>query len=105
MMKIATLEQVNKAVVELIDAKTDKQLNAQIVEAAKALIYADYGKLYLYNKDRLKRSYYSSEHIKRNTLVLNKSFTKLLTSQKIVTITYEELKQMQIKHLSREVKF
>ncbi len=104
-MRITPLEQINKAVVDLVDAKSEKQLYTQIVEAAKALVYADSGKLYLYNKDHLKRAYYSDELVKQNTLLLNKGFIKLLSNQKIFSITREELKKMQFKNLSKELKF
>src|SRR6266550_3316360 len=104
-MQITTLEQVNKAVVGLVDVKSEKELYSQIVEAAKALVFADSGKLYLYNKDHLKRAYYTDEIIKKNTLILNKGFIKLLSNQKIFSVTYEELKKMQLKNLSKEIKF
>jgi signal transduction histidine kinase len=103
-MKITTLEQVNKAVVDLVDAKSEKQLNAQIVEAAKALVFADYGKLYLYNKDHLKRAYYSDELVKKNTLLQNKGILKILPHQKVFAITAEELAKKQMKHMSDKIK-
>src|SRR5258708_5116013 len=104
-MRIATLEQINKAVLGLVEAKTDKALNTQIVETAKALVFADYGKLYLYNKDHLKRAYYSSDEIKRNALVLNKGFTKLLSTQAVVTLTDKELKKLKVKQFPSKIKF
>src|SRR6266404_378039 len=104
-MRITTLEQINKAVADLVDAKSEKQLYSQIVEAARALVFADSGKLYLYNKDHLKRAYYSDELVKQNTLLVNKGFIKHLSNQKIFSITREELKNMQFKSLSKELKF
>ena len=104
-MKITTLEQVNKAIGELVEAKSEKNLNEQIIEAAKALVYADYGKLYLYDKERLKRVYYSCELIKQNTLTLNKNFTKFLTKQSIFCLTKEKITSMQIKQFPKEINF
>lgn len=103
-MDTVNLEQVNKAVVELIDAKSEKQLNQQIVEAAKSLMHADYGKLYLYNKDHLKRAYYCCDEVKQNYLVNNKNFIKLLNKQSVFTITGEDIKKMQIKHFPVKIK-
>src|SRR5579864_1276773 len=104
-MKKPTLEQVNKVVGELIEAKTEKHLNEQIVEAAMTLTFADCGKLYLFDKDHFKRVYYSCELIKPNALALNKKFTKFLSRQSIFTLTREEIEKMQDKQLPREIKF
>ncbi len=105
-MKIVTLEQVNKAILDLVEAKSDRQLAAQIVETAKALVNADYGKLYIYNKKaRLKKAYYSDEVIKKDSLVINKSFLKFLSTQKVIVLTHEELERMQIKHFPQEIRF
>lgn len=103
-MKNLSLEQVNKAILALSEIKSDKQLYSRIVEAAKDLIDADYGKLFLYLKDRYKRAY-ADEAVKRNILITNKNILKLLASKEIVYMTQEDLKKMQVKELSNDVKF
>lgn len=105
-MNVITLEKINKEILDLVDAKSNKQLHSQIIEIAIALIAADYGKLYLYKKkDRLKRIYFSNEFVKRNALVLNKSFLKLLSTEKMITLDQEELHAMKIKLFPPEIKF
>src|ERR1700751_4268960 len=104
-MNIVSIEQVNKAVIDLVEAKSDKLLNQQIVEAAKTFMDADYGKLYLYNKDHLKRVYYCCDEVKQNTLLDSKSFIKLLNKQTVFTITNQEIKKMQVKNFPSRIKF
>jgi len=104
-MKLATLEQVNKAIQELVEAKSEKHLNAQLTEAAMTLMFADCGKLYLNDKDHLKRAYYSCELIKQNTFELNKNVNKLLNEQSIITFTKEQIEKLQSKKLPAEINF
>jgi len=104
-MDLITLEQVNKAVADIVDAKSDVQLNKKVVEAAKTFMHADYGKLYLYNKDHLKRAYFCCNEVKSNTLVINKNFTKLLNNHAIFSINTEEIKKLQLKQFSNKIKF
>jgi signal transduction histidine kinase len=103
-MNVFSLEQVNKAVVDLIDSKSDDQLYKQIVESAISLVHADFGKLYLYNKDHLKKAYYSNDYIKSNILLSNKSFTKLLSTQTIFSLNREQLQEMHF-NLRRKKQF
>lgn len=95
-MNTFPLEQVNEAIVNLIDSNSDEDLNKQIVNSAMSLVHADSGKLFLYNKDRLKRIYYSNDYVKPNILVTNKKFLKLLNTKTIFSLNREQLKELHI---------
>lgn len=103
-MKKPNLNYENTTFVDLIDAKTDKELNQQIVENAQSLIKANGGKLYLYNKNRLKSSYYSDNLIKNNEIIKSQEFNKLLSKKEIFTVTESDFPKMQIKLLPKEIK-
>lgn len=102
-MKSTLLGEVNKAIFALLDAKSDKQLNMQVVETAKTLMKAQYGKLFFYNKDRLKKVYSSSRDIKRSPLIRNKNVKKLLNTKTIEYISQKKLQMWQIKNIPSEI--
>ncbi len=103
-MKNISLSQINKSMIALVDTKVDNQLYIHISETAKNLVGADYVKLCLVIKDRLKNSYCSDEVIKPYTLISNKNFTKLLSAQKILSLTQKDIQKLQVKKFPREIK-
>jgi len=104
-MKKIRLEQVSSAIQSLINASSDKLLYTQIVETAMRLIGTNYGKLYLYNKDHLKRISYTDDKVKLNTLIKNKNFNKLLTANELFTMRQETLRNWNIEDLPSEITF
>ncbi|HWY79127.1 MAG TPA: HAMP domain-containing sensor histidine kinase [Candidatus Sulfotelmatobacter sp.] len=98
-------EQVNQAILALIDTKSDKQLTTQIVEIAIKLINADFGTLFLSNKDRIKKIYYSDERVKKNVLLQNKYVTHLLSKNKLCYLTQKELTNKKIGDFPKEITF
>lgn len=104
-MKNISFEEVNKALLALLEVKSDKELYTKIAETAKSLVDADYVKLFIYKKDHLKREYSSNNLIKRNLLINDKKFNNLLTTHEIFYITSDKLIKMQIKEFPEEIKF
>ena len=104
-MENINLSQINKSIHELVDIKTDKQLYTQIGETAKKLLNADFVKLSVTTNDRLKKVYYSDEIISPSTLLTNKNFNKILSSNKILYITQADIRKLQIKKLPEKIKF
>lgn len=103
-MKTISLKEVNSAIAALVDANSEKQLYSHIAETAKTLIGADYVKLLMTDKDRLKRVYYTDQIIKPNNFIANKNLTKLILNNKIHYFAYEDIKNMQIKQYTNEIK-
>lgn len=105
-MKNNKLEQVNKAIQLFGDTTTDTILYEQIVNTAVTIANADFGKLFLYNKNYIKRAHYSNERIKLNTIIKVKELNKILeTSQTIITIPKETLQKWKVKQFPEEIKF
>lgn len=104
-MKSVSLEQINKAILALVDTKTDTQLYSQIAQTAKTLIDADYVKLSIFVDNKLKNVYCSDKKVKPNTLVSNKKFSKFLSSKEIFTFTDGDLQKIKTSNLPSEIKF
>jgi two-component system, sensor histidine kinase len=104
-MQKVNLVQVNKAVKLLTEATSNKNLYEQIVKTATIVIGSDYGKLFLYSRDHLKKTYYSDEKIKVNTLVRNKNFNKLLATNEMFEVKRSTLSKWKIKNLPDEISF
>jgi signal transduction histidine kinase len=103
-MKKLGLKHENTTFIDLINSKTDQQLYQQIVENAKKLINADFGKLHLYNKDRLKRAYYSDTLIKDNIIINSHEFNKFLLTKEIFIVSEKDFREMSIMDLPKEIK-
>jgi signal transduction histidine kinase len=103
-MKKLSLKNENNTFIDLVDAKTDKQLNEQIVENARQLVKADCGNLYLYNKERLKRSYDSNDLIKNNVILTSHEFNKFLITKEIFILTAKDFNTIHNKQLPKEIK-
>jgi signal transduction histidine kinase len=104
-MKNISLSQVNKAIHELVDIKTDKQLYIQIGETAKNLLNADFVKLSIVSNDRLKKVYYSDEIISPSTLLTNKNVNKILSANKIFYMNQTDMRKLEIKKLPEKIQF
>lgn len=103
-MKNSSLEQITKAIITLEDTILDKDLYAQIAENAKILVAADYAKLSVFDNDRLKRKYYSNELVKQSLLTTNKYFNKLLSLNKIFSLTQKDLQELDNRNFPHEIK-
>jgi signal transduction histidine kinase len=103
-MKTMNIEQLNSMIQTLTDTSPDKLLSAKIVETGELLTGAYCGKLFLYKKDHLKKTYYSDSKVKLNVLVTQKNFNKLLLSKEIFLINDEQLFRWKIKRLPGEIK-
>ena len=102
-MEIKHLEKINNAILVLQQANTDKQLYKGVVEEAIKLLHAEYGKLFIYDKEHLKKMYSSSPAIKRSALIKHKKFKKMINSKTSFSLDHETLKQMQIKNFPSEI--
>jgi signal transduction histidine kinase len=102
-MKSISLKEVNKAASELVDTKSDKQLYTQIAEIARTLIGADFVKLFLVDKERLKKAYYSDTLVKSNNPISDKNFSSILSANEIRYLKKEDLQRLQLKQFPSEV--
>ena len=98
------LEKINMSALSLLNASTAKQLEIAIVETSRKLIDAEHGQLYLYAKDRLKKTFSSSAAIKKATIVKHPSFKPFLQSNHTLLVTTEELKRWKTENFPPEVK-
>jgi signal transduction histidine kinase len=102
-MENAQLDAINNAVIALQQANSEKQLYKAVVEESIKLLQADYGKLFLYEKDRIKKMYSSSPSIKKATLIKSKKFKKLLNAKTLFSLNKDQLVQLQIKNFPPEI--
>src|ERR1700722_2391672 len=103
-MKNIQLGEINKAILALTTTKSNEQLYSEIAETAKSFIGADFVKLFLFDKDRLKREYYSGELIKHNTIIINKQFNKILSTDNMLYLSRTDLDKMHMKQFPHEIK-
>lgn len=103
-MKTISLKEVNSAISALVDAKSDRQLYSHIAETAKTLIGADYVKLYLSDKDRLKRVYFSDLVIKPNNFISNKNFNNIVSNNKIHYFANKDIQKMRLSQFPQDIK-
>ena len=97
------LQEINNAVSSLQQANSDKQLYKAIVEEAIKLVNSDYGKLYIYDHDRLKKVYSSSPGIKKATLIKNKKSRAILRLKTTTVFDKKFLQSLQMRNFPSEI--
>ncbi len=103
-MKNIQLGEINKAILALTTTKSNEQLYKEIAQTAKTFIGANFVKLLLYEKDHLKRVYYSDELIKQNTITINKYYSKILAANDVLYLSKSDLSRLQMKQFPHEIK-
>lgn len=98
-MNTALLEQINTSAIDLLNANTTKKLETAIVESARKLTGATYGQLFLYEKDRLKRTYSSDNAIKKASTSKVPTIKKYLQKNAITHITPTKLHEWAVEDL------
>lgn len=102
-MKKDILDQLNLSALELLNATTLKKLEATISDASGKIADAAYTQLFLYTKERLKKSASSDVAISKSSLIKAPTFKKYLQKNAITHITPTKLKEWQIENLPVEV--
>lgn len=103
-MKQDILEKINMSALTLLNATTAKQLEAAVVETSRKLIEAEYGQLYIYSKDRLKKIHSSSPAIKKATIVKHPSFKPFLQKGHTLVLHTNELTKWQTENIPENIK-
>lgn len=102
-MKNDILDQLNQSALELLNASTTKKLETTIGDATGKLSEAVYTQLFLYVKDRLKKSTNSDPAISKCSIIKVPSLKKYLQKNTITHITPTKLKEWQIENLPANV--
>lgn len=102
-MKKDILDQLNASALDLLNASSNKKLEATIAEDAKKLTDATYGQLFLFEKDRLKKIYSSDSVIKKCTIIKYPLLRKYLLKGAITHITPTKLHEWNIENLPTDV--
>lgn len=97
------LDQLNLSARELLNANTSKKLESTITEAAKRVSKAHNAQLFLYVKDRLKKTYSSDTTVKKCNPAKHAQLKKQLLKITLTHITPTKLHQWNIENLPNNI--
>lgn len=102
-MEIHELQEINDAVSAIQQANSDKQLYKTVVEGAIKLLSSDFGKLYIYDHDKLIKAYGSSPLVTKATLIRNKKSKEVLRLKKTTVLDKSYIHSLKTRNFPSEV--